>query len=242
MEKGSHFLNGNSDARHRELQVESENTHKKLKDKGLTDRETEILAYLAQGKTNSEIGISLHITTRTVSTHLEHIYSKLCVRSRTGAVAVLLKILQETPAPQKDTKNIMKVDTRMKRVLLVDDDVNIRKVLRALLEYKGYLCEEAENGLSALEWLNRQHADLMITDSHMPGLGGLAFLERLSAAFIKTQTPFLPVIVLSGNLNDDLRERLSQLGVYTSFSKPPKFDVLLSTVAQAVGNAPPNKL
>lgn len=88
---------------------------------------------------------------------------------------------------------------------MVDDDVNIRKVLRALLEYRGYLCEEAEkNGTAALKWFNGRHADLMITDSHMPGLGELAFLKRLSATFIKTQTPFLPVIVLSGNLNDDI--------------------------------------
>ena len=135
----------------------------------------------------------------------------------------------------------MNVETKKKRVLLVDDDVNIRKVLRALLEYQGYLCEEAENGTTALQWFNGQNADLMITDSNMPGLSGLAFLERLSTIFIKTQTPFLPVIILSGNLNDDLRKSLFQLGVFASFDKPPKFDQLLSTVALAISSAPLNK-
>jgi DNA-binding CsgD family transcriptional regulator len=53
----------------------------------LTRRETEILAWLSQGKTNVEIGLALSISPRTVKKHLEHIYSKLRVHRRSGAVA-----------------------------------------------------------------------------------------------------------------------------------------------------------
>ncbi|OGQ09974.1 MAG: hypothetical protein A2026_19495 [Deltaproteobacteria bacterium RBG_19FT_COMBO_46_12] len=53
----------------------------------LTRRETEILAWLSQGKTNAEIGLALSISPRTVKKHLEHIYSKLRVHRRSGAVA-----------------------------------------------------------------------------------------------------------------------------------------------------------
>ena len=53
----------------------------------LTRRETEILVWLSQGKTNSEIGLALSISPRTVKKHLEHIYSKLRVHRRSGAVA-----------------------------------------------------------------------------------------------------------------------------------------------------------
>jgi DNA-binding CsgD family transcriptional regulator len=53
----------------------------------LTDREYDILAFLSQGKTNSEIGQALSISPLTVKKHLEHIYSKLGVHSRSAAVA-----------------------------------------------------------------------------------------------------------------------------------------------------------
>jgi DNA-binding CsgD family transcriptional regulator len=53
----------------------------------LTRREAEILAWLSQGKTNVEIGLALSISPRTVKKHLEHIYSKLRVHRRSGAVS-----------------------------------------------------------------------------------------------------------------------------------------------------------
>jgi DNA-binding CsgD family transcriptional regulator len=56
-------------------------------DSQLTPRETEILAWLSQGKTNAEIGLALSISPRTVKKHLEHIYNKLKVHRRIGAVA-----------------------------------------------------------------------------------------------------------------------------------------------------------
>jgi len=58
----------------------------------LTRRETEILAWLSQGKTNAEIGLALSISPRTVKKHLEHIYSKLQVHRRSGAVARSIRL------------------------------------------------------------------------------------------------------------------------------------------------------
>jgi DNA-binding CsgD family transcriptional regulator len=54
---------------------------------GLTNRETEILAWVARGKTNQEIAALLIVSPHTVRKHLEHVYEKLCVNSRTAAVA-----------------------------------------------------------------------------------------------------------------------------------------------------------
>jgi DNA-binding CsgD family transcriptional regulator len=53
---------------------------------GLTPREAEVLAWVAQGKTNRETGMILGMSTRTVQKHLEHVFSKLGVESRTGAI------------------------------------------------------------------------------------------------------------------------------------------------------------
>jgi DNA-binding CsgD family transcriptional regulator len=54
---------------------------------GLTNRETEILSWVARGKTNQEIAALLIVSPHTVRKHLEHVYEKLCVNSRTAAVA-----------------------------------------------------------------------------------------------------------------------------------------------------------
>ena len=57
---------------------------------GLTPRETEVLSWVAEGKTNEEIGAILCLSRRTVQKHLEHIFSKLGVETRTAAAAVLV--------------------------------------------------------------------------------------------------------------------------------------------------------
>jgi DNA-binding CsgD family transcriptional regulator len=54
---------------------------------GLSPRESEVLAWVAQGKTNPEIGTILGLSVRTIQTHLDHIYRKLDVETRTAAVA-----------------------------------------------------------------------------------------------------------------------------------------------------------
>jgi len=64
---------------------------------GLSPREIELLPLIAQAKTNKEIGIILNISLHTVSKHLEHIYTKLSVYSRTGAAIWYLGIMHQAP-------------------------------------------------------------------------------------------------------------------------------------------------
>lgn len=64
-----------------------------LGDHGLTPRESEVLAWVAKGKTNADIGTILGLSDRTVQKHLEHIYQKLGVETRTTATVRALKIL-----------------------------------------------------------------------------------------------------------------------------------------------------
>ena len=60
---------------------------------GLTARETEVLTWIAQGKTNYEIGVILSACTGTICKHVEHILRKLCVENRTAAAAIALAAL-----------------------------------------------------------------------------------------------------------------------------------------------------
>ena len=66
-----------------------------LEERGLTPREVEVLEWVARGKTNNEIGLILEISPRTASKHLEHIYTKLGVESRTAAVVQFLGMMQQ---------------------------------------------------------------------------------------------------------------------------------------------------
>ncbi len=62
---------------------------------GLSPREIELLSWVAQGKSNPEVGIILNISPKTVSTYLGHIYNKLGVNSRTGAAIWYIVILHQ---------------------------------------------------------------------------------------------------------------------------------------------------
>ncbi len=65
---------------------------------GLTRRETDVLQWVAEGKTNAEIGIILGMSPRTVQKHLEHIFEKLGVATRTAAATwALVRTLSQIP-------------------------------------------------------------------------------------------------------------------------------------------------
>ncbi len=67
---------------------------------GLSSREAEVLAWVTSGKTNPAIAALLHISSRTVQTHLERVYRKLGVQTRTAAAARALEAAREVPADQ----------------------------------------------------------------------------------------------------------------------------------------------
>ena len=87
----------------------------------------------------------------------------------------------------------------MRRVLVVDDEENIRLVLRALLRKHGYEVELAESGERALEMVDGFGPDFILTDVRMPKMGGLDLLATLQAK----QNP-ATVIVMSAYGNVDL--------------------------------------
>lgn len=70
-------------------------TQDRLQTLGLTKREAEVMAWVAQGKSNSDIATILESSPRTVAKHIEHVFGKLNVESRTAAVAEARRLLQE---------------------------------------------------------------------------------------------------------------------------------------------------
>ena len=84
--------------------LETETAVQILARSGLSKRESEVLNWVAQGKTNRKIGSILEISPRTVSKHLEHIFYKLGVESRTAAMDYLLQKLHENQATTTSTE------------------------------------------------------------------------------------------------------------------------------------------
>lgn len=79
------------------------------------------------------------------------------------------------------------------RVLIVDDEPDIRLMLRLLIESQGYMVDEAADGLEALESLRTRHYGVMFLDLLMPNLGGREVLERLPPELKDS----MPVVVLT---------------------------------------------
>jgi two-component system response regulator AtoC len=116
----------------------------------------------------------------------------------------------------------------MRRVLVVDDEENIRLVLRTLLKKHGYEVEVAEEGEGALAALDSFDPDVILTDVRMPKMGGMDLLAALRAK----QHP-ATVIVMSAYGNVDLAIEAMKAGAYDYVSKPFKPDEVVLALRKA---------
>ncbi|MDH4361608.1 MAG: response regulator [Nitrospirota bacterium] len=120
----------------------------------------------------------------------------------------------------------------MKKVLLVDDDLNAREALRLVLESQQLECIEVGNGSEAIDWLSTQQADLIISDNQMPVLTGLDFIDQIQLG--EKTSHQTPIILLSGHLEEQDKYRARQAGVFAILDKPCNFSQFLSMVQLAL--------
>src|SRR5207245_5955015 len=99
-------------------------------------------------------------------------------------------------------------------VLVVDDEVQIRRFLRAGLEVDGFSVQDAETGADALRWATLKPPDLVILDLGLPDMDGAEVLERLRA------WSSVPLIVLSVRSNEPEKVRLLESGADDYVVKP----------------------
>ncbi len=201
---------------------------------GLTKREGEVLLWLLRGNTNGEIGRILHISSRTVSKHLENIYSKLGVESRTGALSMVIQIMEDICEIPRSLEERGHSKTASHHILVVENDSTVRRLLCELLEFHGYGCVGIDNGGAALTYLEKAQIDLVLTDYRIPDLGGIQFLECLSAFPASKQRP---VIIHSGYMNQELVAKAYKAGAFAVLHKPCKVSTLLMVLEQAIDYA-----
>ncbi len=112
-------------------------------------------------------------------------------------------------------------------IMLVDDEPNLRELLRQMLELGGFEVVEAEDGLEALEKLEEVVPDVMILDVMMPNLDGVSLCKRLRADSAYAR---LPIIMVSGKTQHKaVREGLAA-GANQYLCKPITVQELLQSV------------
>jgi type II secretory ATPase GspE/PulE/Tfp pilus assembly ATPase PilB-like protein/CheY-like chemotaxis protein len=103
------------------------------------------------------------------------------------------------------------------RVLLVDDEDQLRRVMRDLLERDGYVVIEAGDGVEALDQVDRHAPDIIVLDLNLPGLDGFGVLSHLRS---RRATHDIPVVVLTARGDEENEIRVFEFGADDFLSKP----------------------
>ena len=115
------------------------------------------------------------------------------------------------------------------RVLVVDDDPNVGAMLRDLLTTLGYVVKNAVRGAEALLLVPVFEPNVVLLDLQMPGMSGIEVLDHL-----RRDHPGLPVIIVTGNEDEELARRTMRGGAFDYVAKPFTVEMLDRVVTAAL--------
>ncbi|SER34499.1 two-component system, NtrC family, response regulator GlrR [Nitrosomonas sp. Nm51] len=119
------------------------------------------------------------------------------------------------------------------KILLVDDDPGLLELLSIRLNAAGYMVDTVNSAESALNYLDLERPQLVISDIQMGGMNGMALFEQINAKF-----PALPVIILTAHGTIPEAVAAVQRGVFGYLTKPFDSKNLLEQIQKALNNAP----
>jgi len=117
-------------------------------------------------------------------------------------------------------------------LLVVDDEPSVRKSLVDTLRDEGYQVSSLGSAEEALSWIQKSPPDLVLLDIWLPGMDGIAALERM-----KKLMPDLAVVMISGHGSIEAAVRATKLGAYDFIEKPPSQERLTLVVRHALDQA-----
>ena len=121
------------------------------------------------------------------------------------------------------------METMDGRVLIIDDDAGVRKILRRILTSAEYDVEEAEDAFQALDSLDSNPPDAALLDIKMPGMDGLGLMDNLRQRGLE-----IPIVVLTGHGDEFTSSQCLEAGAAGYLTKPPDRAELLLAVRGAV--------
>jgi two-component system chemotaxis response regulator CheY len=114
----------------------------------------------------------------------------------------------------------------MTKILLIDDEINLRETLCELLTHSGYIIYEANNGKDGIQKVKQLLPNLIICDIMMPVLDGYGFMELHK----KSKYSNIPVLLISAKAENIDKDKNLNLGVKAYLTKPFKYNDLISLV------------
>ncbi len=117
----------------------------------------------------------------------------------------------------------------MAKLIIVDDEKQIRAALRDILEYEGYEVDEAKDGEEGLDMIMHKKYDVALCDIKMPKMNGLELLMKVNEAERSTQ-----VVMISAFGNVENAVEATKRGAFDFITKPPDLNRLLITVRNAI--------
>ena len=117
----------------------------------------------------------------------------------------------------------------MNKILIVDDELNMRLVLQAMLKKEGYAVTTASNGLEALKILKADQMDIVVTDLKMPKLDGMGLLDEIIRDY-----PSIPVIIITAHGTIATAVDALKKGAFDYITKPFEQDELKQVIQKAV--------
>lgn len=113
----------------------------------------------------------------------------------------------------------------MAKILVVDDEEEVRKLLSRFFVAKGYQLLTTETAEKAITILENEQVDAVLLDINLPGTNGLEALRKIRASW-----PELPVVMISGQQEEDVAKATLREGAFDYVVKPFNFDYLERTV------------
>lgn len=117
-----------------------------------------------------------------------------------------------------------------RQILVVDDEIGIRELLRDILQDEGYQVRLAENASQARDWRQQERPDLVLLDIWMPDCDGISLLKEWGNAGLLT----MPVVMMSGHGTIDTAVEATRIGAFDFLEKPIALQKLLKTVNAAL--------
>jgi type II secretory ATPase GspE/PulE/Tfp pilus assembly ATPase PilB-like protein/CheY-like chemotaxis protein len=117
-------------------------------------------------------------------------------------------------------------------VLLVEDEEQLRRVMKDLLQREGYRVAEARDGIQALDEVDRFAPDVIILDLNLPGLDGYGVLQQLRS---RPATREIPIMVLTAKGDEDNEVRVFELGADDFVTKPFRARSLTARIEAVLG-------
>ncbi len=121
--------------------------------------------------------------------------------------------------------------TMSQRILIVDDDEQIRASLRKALQAEGYEVVLAADGQEGIDKFNANAIDLLLLDLNLPAKSGWDAFERLTSI-----NPLVPIVIITGRR--DQRDIATAAGVGALFEKPFNVSALLETIKELLAEPP----